>query len=82
LHIIDRESDNLDSLEGFVLAHSIAGGTDSGMERYLLKKLNDHSSKKLVQTYSIFPSCDEDQSKVVMQPYTSVFELNSSTLND
>jgi hypothetical protein len=28
--IIDREADGSDSLEGFVLAHSIAGGTGSG----------------------------------------------------
>ena len=31
LDMIDRESDNSDSLEGFVLCHSIAGGTGSGM---------------------------------------------------
>ncbi|CAF4298705.1 unnamed protein product [Rotaria sp. Silwood2] len=30
--IIDREADNGDSLEGFVLCHSIAGGTGSGMD--------------------------------------------------
>jgi tubulin gamma len=29
--IIDREADGSDSLEGFVLAHSIAGGTGSGI---------------------------------------------------
>ena len=28
--IIDREADGSDSLEGFVLTHSIAGGTGSG----------------------------------------------------
>ena len=39
LDMIDRESDNSDSLEGFVLSHSIAGGTGSGMGSYLLKGL-------------------------------------------
>jgi len=39
--ILDREADNSDSLEGFVLCHSIAGGTGSGMGSYLLEKLND-----------------------------------------
>ncbi|KAJ1443339.1 Tubulin/FtsZ, GTPase domain-containing protein, partial [Ochromonadaceae sp. CCMP2298] len=31
LEMIDREADGSDSLEGFVLSHSIAGGTGSGM---------------------------------------------------
>ena len=52
LDMIDRESDNSDSLEGFVMCHSIAGGTGSGMGSYLLEALNDHFPKKLVQTYS------------------------------
>ena len=39
--ILDREADNSDSLEGFVLSHSIAGGTGSGMGSYLLEHLND-----------------------------------------
>ena len=30
MDMIDREADGSDSLEGFVLCHSIAGGTESG----------------------------------------------------
>jgi len=41
--IIDREADGSDSLEGFVICHSIAGGTGSGMGSYILEKLNDRS---------------------------------------
>jgi hypothetical protein len=33
LDMLDREADGSDSLEGFVLCHSIAGGTGSGMGR-------------------------------------------------
>jgi len=39
--ILDREADNSDSLEGFVLCHSIARGTGSGMGSFLLERLND-----------------------------------------
>ena len=39
--IIDREADGSDSLEGFVLTHSIAGGTGSGMGSYILERLAD-----------------------------------------
>lgn len=57
--IIDREADGSDSLEGFVLCHSVAGGTGSGMGSNILEKLSDRFPKKLVQTYSVFPNQDE-----------------------
>ena len=46
--IIDREADGSDSLEGFVLAHSIAGGTGSGMGSYVLERLNDRLVSNLL----------------------------------
>lgn len=52
MEMLDREADGSDSLEGFVLCHSIAGGTGSGMGSYMLERLNDHFPKKLIQTYS------------------------------
>lgn len=54
--MIDREAENSESLEGFVLCHSIAGGTGSGMGSYILERLNDRFPKKLIQTYSVFPN--------------------------
>ncbi|XP_072417251.1 tubulin gamma-1 chain isoform X2 [Chiloscyllium punctatum] len=78
--IIDREADGSDSLEGFVLCHSIAGGTGSGLGSYLLEKLNDRYPKKLVQTYSVFPNQDE-MSDVVVQPYNSLLTLKRLTQN-
>eukprot|EP00736_Rhodelphis_marinus_P007840 Rmarinus@m.10790 len=53
MEIIDREADGSDSLEGFVVCHSIAGGTGSGMGSYLLERLIDRYPKKLIQTYSV-----------------------------
>jgi tubulin gamma len=81
--IIDREADNSDSLEGFVLSHSIAGGTGSGMGSCLLEKLNDRYPKKLIQTYSVFPNLDEKDgiSDVVVQPYNSILTMKRLTLN-
>lgn len=68
-NIIDREAEKADSMDvscssdtywtkGFVLIHSIAGGTGSGMGSFLLESLNDRYKKKLIQTYSVFPVCD------------------------
>jgi tubulin gamma len=79
--IIDREADGSDSLEGFVLIHSIAGGTGSGMGSYLLENINERYAKKLIQTYSVFPILANDQSDVVVQPYNSVLTLKRLTLN-
>ncbi|XP_013407731.1 tubulin gamma-1 chain [Lingula anatina] len=78
--IIDREADGSDSLEGFILCHSIAGGTGSGMGSYLLERLNDRFPKKLIQTYSVFPN-QEETSDVVVQPYNSLLTLKRLTQN-
>ncbi|RLN93864.1 hypothetical protein BBJ28_00002391 [Nothophytophthora sp. Chile5] len=81
MEMIDREADGSDSLEGFVLCHSIAGGTGSGMGSYLLENLNDHFPKKLVQTYSVFPNQSDFQSDVVVQPYNSLLTMKRLVLN-
>jgi len=79
--MIDREADGSDSLEGFVLIHSIAGGTGSGMGSYLLENINEKYAKKLIQTYSVFPMISADSSDVVVQPYNSMLTLKRLTLN-
>mmetsp|Transcript_80023 Transcript_80023/g.172958 ORF Transcript_80023/g.172958 Transcript_80023/m.172958 type:complete len:415 (+) Transcript_80023:49-1293(+) len=79
--MLDREADGSDSLEGFVLIHSIAGGTGSGMGSYLLENINDRYPKKLIQTYSVFPMLSNETSDVVVQPYNSVLTLKRLTLN-
>lgn len=86
--IIDREADGSDSLEGFVLTHSIAGGTGSGMGSYILERLAERFPKKLVQTYSVFPNQEQNPgefnngigvSDVVVQPYNSLLTLKRLT---
>jgi tubulin gamma len=78
--MLDREADNSDSLEGFVLSHSIAGGTGSGMGSFLLENISDRYPKKLIQTYSVFPLLTET-SDVVVQPYNSILTLKRLTMN-
>ena len=86
--IIDREADGSDSLEGFVLTHSIAGGTGSGCGSYILEQLSQRYPKKLVQTYSVFPNQENNSgeissnigvSDVVVQPYNSLLTLKRLT---
>ena len=52
--ILDREADNSDSLEGFVLCHSIAGGTGSGMGSFLLERLNDRYARSELTPISCY----------------------------
>jgi tubulin gamma len=80
IDMIDREADGSDSLEGFVMCHSISGGTGSGMGSYLLERLNDRYPKKLIQTYSVFPN-QQGSSDVVVQPYNSLLTLKRLILN-
>jgi tubulin gamma len=77
--MIDREADGSDSLEGFMLLHSIAGGTGSGLGSYILERMNDRFPKKLIQTYSVFP--DTQSADVVVNPYNSLLALRRLTQN-
>ncbi|GAW78997.1 tubulin gamma chain [Plasmodium gonderi] len=81
IDMIDREVDNSDNLEGFILSHSIAGGTGSGMGSYLLELLNDNYSKKVIQTFSVFPLLTNESSDVVVQPYNSILTLKRLILS-
>ncbi|KAG7009978.1 tubulin gamma chain [Physcia stellaris] len=77
--MIDREADGSDSLEGFMLLHSIAGGTGSGLGSYILERMNDRFPKKLIQTYSVFPDTQGDN--VVVNPYNSMLSMRRLTQN-
>ncbi|KAH8283499.1 hypothetical protein KR018_004188 [Drosophila ironensis] len=76
--IIDREADGSDSLEGFILCHSIAGGTGSGMGSFIMERISERYPKKVIQTFSVFPNQDEI-SDVVVQPYNSMLTLKRLT---
>lgn len=80
MDMLDREADGSDSLEGFMLLHSIAGGTGSGVGSFLLERLNDRFPKKIIQTYSVFPASSQI-SDVVVQPYNSILTLKRLALH-
>jgi hypothetical protein len=79
LEMIDRELGACDSLEGFSLAHSVAGGTGSGLGSFLLEAVADRYPRALLTTYSVFPNSHE-ASDVVVQPYNSVLTLKRLAL--
>jgi tubulin gamma len=76
--MVEREAEGSDSLEGFILTHSIAGGTGSGLGSFVLEKLNDRFPKKIIQTFSVFP---DETADVIVQPYNSLLTLKRLSLN-
>ncbi|KAK8071179.1 Tubulin gamma chain [Apiospora hydei] len=81
MEMIDREADGSDSLEGFMLLHSIAGGTGSGLGSFLLERMNDRFPKKIIQTYSVFPDTTATGDNVVVHPYNSILAMRRLTQN-
>lgn len=75
LEMLDRETENCESLETFMLFHALAGGTGSGLGSLVLERIRDHYPKKILQTISVLPSSGESGSEVVVQPYNSVLTL-------
>lgn len=75
-----RRRDADDATQGFMMLHSIAGGTGSGLGSFLLERLNDRFPKKIIQTYSVFPDTT-NAGDVVVHPYNSILSMRRLTQN-
>ncbi|KAI5192535.1 tubulin gamma [Nematocida minor] len=75
LEIIQKESESSDFLDGFMLFHSVGGGTGSGLGSYLLEEIRDCMPKTSIFTVSIFPN-NTEVSESVVQPYNTVLTLH------
>lgn len=80
IELLTREAESAESLAGFSLFHSIAGGTGSGLGSYLLEELKDSFPKQILTTSSVFPNSQE-VSDVVVQPYNSLLSLKRLALH-
>ena len=56
LDVVRKESENCDSLQGFQLAHSLGGGTGSGMGTLLISKIREEYPDRIMNTFSVVPS--------------------------
>jgi tubulin epsilon len=74
LEQVRRAAEATDSLQSFLLMHSLGGGTGSGLGSYLLGELADNYPSVFRFAASIFPSEDDD---VVTSPYNSTLAAAS-----
>ena len=70
---INNVLEQCDSPQCFLIAHSIGGGTGSGLGSYIVNLLGQNYPDIFKFTLSVFPSKDDD---VITSPYNSVLSLN------
>jgi len=67
LEVVRRQAEVCDSLQSFILCHSIGGGTGSGLGSYLCSLLRDDYPTVYRFSSAVFPNCQEDD--VITSPY-------------
>uniref|UniRef100_A0A9J2PK57 Tubulin beta chain n=1 Tax=Ascaris lumbricoides TaxID=6252 RepID=A0A9J2PK57_ASCLU len=74
LDVIRRETENCDCLQGFQLAHSLGGGTGSGMGTLLISKIREEFPDRIMSSFSVVPS--PKVSDVVLEPYNAILSVH------
>lgn len=76
LERIRKLADNCSGLQGFMIFHSVGGGTGSGFGSLLLERLSvDYGKKRSKLDFCIYPS--PEVSTAVVEPYNSVLSTHS-----
>lgn len=65
---IRRQAEPCDSLQSFLVLHSLGGGTGSGLGSYLIAALADAYPSIVRVSSPLFPAADDD---VITSPYNS-----------
>jgi len=70
---IRKEAESCDCLQGFMIFHSLGGGTGSGMGTLIMSKIRDEYPDRMITAFSVFPS--NKVSETVVEPYNAVLIL-------
>lgn len=65
LDVVRKESEGCDCLQGFQLAHSLGGGTGSGLGTLLISKIREEYPDRIMNTFSVVPSPKVSVSQLV-----------------
>lgn len=79
LEVIRKESEGCDSLQGFQLAHSLGGGTGSGLGTLLIAKIREEYPDRIMNSYSVAPS--PKVSDTVVEPYNATLSMHQLVEN-
>lgn len=73
MNVIDSAVEKTESLQGFMLTHSMGGGSGSGLGSLILERLRQAYPKKKIFTFSIAPSPLISDSAI--EPYNAILTL-------
>nr|CAB3497339.1 unnamed protein product [Digitaria exilis] len=79
LNVVRKEAENSDCLQGFQVCHSLVGGTGSGMGTLLISKIQEAYLKRMMLTFSVFPS--PKVSDTVVEPYNATLSVRQLVEN-
>ena len=74
MNVIDANVEMCESLQGFVITHSIGGGSGSGLGSLIVKSLRETYPNKKIFTFSVAPSPLISDSAI--EPYNAILTLN------
>ncbi|OAQ75084.1 tubulin beta-1 chain [Purpureocillium lilacinum] len=81
LDVVRREAEGCDCLQGFQIAHSLGGGTGSGMGTLLISKIREGTEfpDRMMATFSVVPS--PKVSDTVVEPYNATLSVHQLVEN-
>ncbi|PSN36952.1 Tubulin beta chain, partial [Blattella germanica] len=79
LDVLRKEAEGCDCLQGFQLAHSLGGGTGSGMGTLLISKIREEYPDRIMNTFSVVPS--PKVSDTVVEPYNATLSVHQLVEN-
>lgn len=74
LDVVRKQAEAADCLQGFQFAHSLGGGTGSGLGTLVMTKIREEYPDRILQTFSVFPS--PKVSDTVVEPYNATLSIN------
>nr|P12457.1 RecName: Full=Tubulin beta chain; AltName: Full=Beta-tubulin [Euglena gracilis]CAA33797.1 unnamed protein product [Euglena gracilis] len=79
LDVVRKEAESCDCLQGFQIAHSLGGGTGSGMGTLLISKIREEYPDRMMMTFSVIPS--PKVSDTVVEPYNTTLSVHQLVEN-
>lgn len=73
MNLVDDAVEKTVSLQGFMVTHSIGGGSGSGLGSLIVERLRERFPKKKIFTFSVAPSAQISDSAI--EPYNSILTL-------